>query len=299
MIRPADHPIQRYLRTGDDEDVLHHWAGENALVSAALGHAAMLDALIADLRTRTAEAIVPTGRGDLDIAALTRSKVAPMVIGLFPPNERAAVLDILGRAVVVLTPETIGAVLGGMRWLSTAWNLANLYLAGVDAPLLSDAAPRLVGLSEETTCYVGANFCRDERRFDDFVVHECAHIFHNSKRESIGLRKKRDAEWLLEIDFSKRETFAYACEAYSRILALGSGRRARTMLLAELHQAPTPADDRVDRDEYLDIVREAVAARNGWQRILQRCAPSKQGRAPSNRSTDNVEATLADADSSD
>ena len=104
MIRPADHSIQRYLRTGDYEDVLHHWAGENALVSAALGHAALLDALIADVRTRTADAIVPTGPADLDLAALTRSKVQPMVIGLFPPNERAAVLDILGRAIVVLTP---------------------------------------------------------------------------------------------------------------------------------------------------------------------------------------------------
>jgi hypothetical protein len=37
-----------------------------------------------------------------------------------------------------------------------------------------------------------------------------------------------------------------------------------------------PSDDRVDADEYVDILREAVAARNGWKRILARCAPAKK-----------------------
>jgi hypothetical protein len=32
----------------------------------------------------------------------------------------------------------------------------------------------------------------------------------------------------------------------------------------------------VGRDEYVDILSEAVSARNGWKRILARCAP--QGR---------------------
>ena len=73
------------------------------------------------------------------------------------------------------------------------------------------ARPRIVGLSEETTCYVCANYSREENRFDDFVVHEVAHIFHNGKRETIGLPEIRGREWLLEIDYAKRETFAYAC----------------------------------------------------------------------------------------
>jgi len=33
-----------------------------------------------------------------------------------------------------------------------------------------------------------------------------------------------------------------------------------------------PADDHVDYDEYVDILRQAVAARNGWKRILERCS---------------------------
>jgi len=33
-----------------------------------------------------------------------------------------------------------------------------------------------------------------------------------------------------------------------------------------------PADDHVDYDEYVDILRQAVAARNGWKRILEWCS---------------------------
>jgi len=35
-----------------------------------------------------------------------------------------------------------------------------------------------------------------------------------------------------------------------------------------------PPDERVDGAKYVDILREAVAARNGWKRILERCSPS-------------------------
>ena len=274
---------QRYLRTGEHEGALHAWAGENAVASAPLGHAALLNALIAAVRTRTAHASVPKVLVVPDVVTLTCAKVEPMVRGLFPANEQAAVLEVLGRAVVFLTPANIGAVLGSMRLLSTAWDLANLYLASVDAPLLSDSAPRIVGLSEETTCYVSADYFREENRFDDFVVHEVAHIFHNCKRETIGLPETCGREWLLEIDYAKRETFAYACEAYSRLLTLGSGRAERTTLLAALAKAPTFLDHRVDIGEYLDILGEAIAVRSGWKRVLQRCTPSGPGRAPFNR----------------
>jgi hypothetical protein len=37
----------------------------------------------------------------------------------------------------------------------------------------------------------------------------------------MGLPYTRRREWPLELAFAKRETFAYACEAYSRILELG------------------------------------------------------------------------------
>jgi hypothetical protein len=103
------------------------------------------------------------------------------------------------------------------------------------------------------------------------MVHEAAHIFHNCKRETIELPTTRRREWL-EIDYAKRETFAYSCEAYSRILELGKTRSARSKLLSELAEGPMPPDEHVDGAGYVDILREAVAARNGWKRILERCS---------------------------
>jgi hypothetical protein len=80
-------------------------------------------------------------------------------------------------------------------------------------------------------------FPRSEHRFEDFVVHEAAHVFHNWKRETLGLPHTRWKE-----------------------------------------QRERPPADRVDPDEYVDILRETVAARNGWKRILARCAPPRRTR---------------------
>ncbi len=99
--------------------------------------------------------------------------------------------------------------------------------------------------------------------FSDFIVHEVADIFHNCKRSTIVLRETRTREWLLDIEFRK-ETFAYACEAYGRIITLAKRSSHRAELVEELAAGPLPNDERVDGTEYLDIVREAAAARNGW-----------------------------------
>lgn len=71
-----------------------------------------------------------------------------------------------------------------------------------------------------------------------------------------------------------RETFAYACEAYGRILDLGSRPSDRRKLLSELLDGPMPNDHRVDENDYRDILTAAVAERSGWRLILRRCAPS-------------------------
>jgi hypothetical protein len=35
---------------------------------------------------------------------------------------------------------------------------------------------------------------------------------------------------------------------------------------------PVPNDERVDPVEYVDVLREAAGARNGWKRGLARCS---------------------------
>jgi hypothetical protein len=224
------------------------------------------------VRRRTPRAAAPDALRGLDVKAFARAKLAPMVRGLFPRSEQETVLDMLARSVVFLTPENIEPILRGLRWPGTAWTLANLYLTSFGAEPLSADAPQIAGLSEEATCYVSAEYFVGSGRFEDFLVHEAAHVFHNCKRQTVGLPYTRRREWILDIDFAKRETFAYACETYVRILELSKRPAERSALLAAV-EAKAPPTDQVDPAEYVEILREAVAARNGWKRILGRCAP--------------------------
>jgi hypothetical protein len=265
--------IEDFLRSGRHDSAFRTWPGENFLVRAQTGNAALRRALVSAVHERALQATFPEALIDMDVVAFTRGKVTSMVRGLFPAAEQERVLDTLAQSVVFLTPATIDGVLDKTPWLSTAWDLANLYLADCGAELLAEDAPCLVGLSEETTCYLTGGYFDQSGRLDDFLVHEAAHIFHNCKRVTIGLPETKRKEWLLEIEYSKRETFAYACEAYSRIHELADSAKGRLRLLAEHEQGPMPADERVNTDEYMDILREAVTARNGWKRILQRCSP--------------------------
>jgi len=94
-----------------------------------------------------------------------------------------------------LTRANIDSILLAKGFHRAAWDLANLYLSSVGADLLSDTAPSIVGLSQETTCFVSAEYFAEQDPFADFVVHQVAHIFHNCKRSTLGLRETRTKEW--------------------------------------------------------------------------------------------------------
>ena len=210
------------------------WPGESLIACARNGELALRRALISAVNDRAPTAKVPDALADLNVEAFVRAKLLPIVRAYFPASEQAAVLEMLGRSVVFLTADNIDAVLHNTPFVGTAWPLANLYLLSLGAEPLSDDAPKIVGFSEGTTCYISTAYFQRESRFEDFLVHEAAHAFHNCKRETIGLPKARGREWLLEIDYRKREMFAYACEAFSRVIALGSTLAARKRLLNAL-----------------------------------------------------------------
>ncbi len=65
-----------------------------------------------------------------------------------------------------------------MRAPTTRPGRWNLYLASIGADLLGEDAPRVVGVSEETTCYVSPEYFTEDDPLCDFIVHEAAHIFH-------------------------------------------------------------------------------------------------------------------------
>jgi hypothetical protein len=276
---PVTEAIERYLRSGEYDHDHPAWVASTWWNRAKKGHDGMLDALVKEVQRRAEgkrHAAVPT---DLDLASWTRRKVTPMVEGLFPTAERDAVLAVLERSVVFLTAGNIEAVLRGQSWLHSAWDIANLYLASVDAELLGPDAPSLLGLSQETTCYVSAEYFKDDARFADYVIHEAAHVFHNWKRSYAGLAETRTKEWLLEIEFRKRELFAYSCEAFAWIVEHAQSRPDRVALGREFAgQAHRFADEDVPADELARIVGEACEARNGWKVILRRCAAVRMTR---------------------
>jgi hypothetical protein len=176
---PHQVEIDRYLRTGEHDELSPHWPGDNFLARAQFADSAARKALVAAVRRRTTGAVAPSALTDIDLPVFTRAKLAPMVRGLFAEQEHGTVLDSLERSVAFLTPATIETVLLTTPWLSTVWDLANLYLLSCGATPLSKHARPIVGLSAETTCYVAMNYFSTPSRFDDFVVHEAAHVFHN------------------------------------------------------------------------------------------------------------------------
>lgn len=266
--------IKHYVKTGHYDPNDRNWPGENIVEVLTNADNAMREGLIAAvLRRAPSNAQVPTPPID-NLVALTSAKVKPMVYGLFPQSERAIVMKALEASVIFLTPENIEDVLRASPWLHTTWDLANMYLLQRGVKPLSPEAPTIVGLSQETSCYLSLDYLQEpgDDPFADYLVHEAAHVFHNCRRGTIGLAETRTRHALLTIDYAKRETFAYACEAYSRILSMGDTVNKRSDALARHAQGPLPSEDVVDRNVYLDILTEAVGARNGWKRILQACS---------------------------
>jgi len=275
-VNPVSTAIERYLRSGGYEHDHSEWPGQNFLERAKNGHDDLLRALAAEVKRRSdgrQHAAVP----ELDLASWTRCKLTPMVNGFFPEAERDAVLQLFEKSVVFLTSDNIETVLLGQTWLHSAWDVANLYLSSVGAELLGENAPALLGLSQETTCYVSTEYFVDRGRIEDFVLHEAAHVFHNCKRRTAGLTETKSKEWLLALEFRKRETFAYSCEAYGWIVE-HAATKAERLAMAKKFAAHGfgQCDETMDPKEVADIVQFACEARNGWKVILRRCSPVKR-----------------------
>jgi hypothetical protein len=186
-----DREIKRYLRTGEHDHAFNGWPGRDSLSRVTAGKQAMVDALVAEVRRLEAGRKSPSLPDGFDLTTFARRKVTPMVTGLFPAKERETILELLESSLVFLTHENIEKVLREERWLRSAWDLANLYLGSIGSRCLNGKPSYLVGLSQETTCYVSTDYFSDDDPFADFVVHEAAHVFHNWKRERVGLSHTR------------------------------------------------------------------------------------------------------------
>lgn len=269
--------VHDYIATGEVDDFRY---GTSA-VGLTRARDELIDGLVEEVRRRAKGRRSPRVPRGFAVDTFARGKVEPMVRGLFPRKEQDQVLAVLETSVVFVCRANIERLLREESFLSSARTLANLYLGTVGAELLFEDSLRLVGFSEHMTCYVSALYFRESDPFADFVVHEAAHVFHNCKRRTIGLPRTRRKEWLLDIDFPKRETFAYSCEAYSRVLEMARTPAERRALADEFAADPWAIDEHgLDMAEVSRLVVEASRARNGWKVILGACAPERRKPGP-------------------
>jgi len=135
------------------------------------------------------------------------------------------------KIVVFLTPENIAEVLEKVSFLSTDGIWLTCILRALGA-VPGRRGNQLEGLSEETTCFVSMRYFSQNDRFADFIVHEAA-----TSSTTANVRRLvflvHDTRVAVGDRLPKRETFAYACEAYSRVLELSSSRGQRKALLDE------------------------------------------------------------------
>ena len=250
--------IEEFLSTGEVDERYPAWEGRTFVDSARIGSTQLRQALVARVKELAAKGTRPPTPLPANPSAQTRTKVEPMVRGLFPKAEQSVVLATLQQSVVFVTDDNIETILLDASFHSSAWAIAAVYLGSVGAEPLGPTAPRIVGLSEHTTCYVSPEYCRDGDPFADFVVHECAHIFHNCKRHTLGLKETRRREWLLDIAYLKRETFAYACEAYpSHQESLRS--KGRGLFHCGRRQLPSHGPERAGASRLVGQPDDAVA----------------------------------------
>jgi len=265
--------IARYLSCGDSDPESRAWPGGH-YDRAVLAGRELRAALAAEVRRRTLS-VAPAALPDAHFTSSQR-RIELMVRGLFPAAEHEPVLTRLRSSVVLITHANIDALIESSGFDRTAWVIANMHLRSLGLETLGGGDSTPVGMSEETTCYVTPECFVETDPFADYVVHEAAHVFHNCKRGTLGLKQTRSQEWLLDIDFHDRETFAYSCEAYSRVVD-GAVDRCELLRRAEafaeghhfsVHEVDVPA--------VIHIVRAAAASRSGWKLILACCAPVRR-----------------------
>jgi len=107
----------------------------------------------------------------------------------------------------------------------------------------------------------------NEDPYGDVVVHEAAHLLHYLKPGHYGLHVRRGQERFVDIEFQHRELFAFACEAYSRVVL--HGKRKSRISFAEKMLEDAFSFPRNQIQHVAALVLVAASARNGWRVIRE------------------------------
>src|SRR5262249_38786212 len=101
----------------------------------------------------------------------------------------------------------------------------------------------------------------------DAPVHEAAPMLPYLKPRHYGPNVRGGPKRFVDIEFRRRELFAYACEAYSRVV-LYAERRSRIAFAEKMLDAAF-SFPRTQIKEVAALVVSAARARNGWRLIRE------------------------------
>jgi hypothetical protein len=103
--------------------------------------------------------------------------------------------------------------------------------------------------------------------YSDVVVHEAAHLLHYLKPRHYALHVGPHQKRFVDVEFRHYELFAFACEAYSRVVQHG-GRRSRLSFAGQMPESAF-SFPRNQMEELAALVLKAAHARNGWRVIRE------------------------------
>jgi hypothetical protein len=262
--------IERFLRTGKEtwegagsgQFTLAQFKEDEAYSRAAKTALRNLLDLLANLLPAEAQSSPPVPPETI------RQRIEPMVSGLVQADWRdVALREITARTFILNLPGTrraleaeLSTCLMGSAW-QVLWALFGDHCLKPD-----DIKVGCDGLAGDYA-HVRWSAYQTDDPYSDVVVHEAAHMLHYLKPSHYGFHVRRGQERFVDIEFHHRELFAYACEAYSRVILQGE-RKLRIAFAEKLLDAAF-SFPRGQIEAIAALVLSAARARNGWRLIRE------------------------------
>ena len=263
-------PIERFLRTGE-----RTWDGagsgrftpaqfkqDEAYTRATKTAMRTLFRLLADLLPAEARSVPQVAPDTI------RQRVEPMVKGLVQVVWQEVALRELTARTFVLNFQGAEAAMEAelsICFMGEAWRI--LWALFGDYGLKPDDIKMGCDGMAGDFAHVRWSAYQTKDPYSDVVVHETAHLLHYLKPRNFGLHIRRGQERFVDIEFHHRELFAYACEAYSRVV-LHSPCKSR-ISFAEKMQTGALSFPSNEIHEVAALVLDAARARNGWRLIRE------------------------------
>jgi hypothetical protein len=263
--------IERFLRTGKET-----WDGAGSgrfTVAAFNEHEAYTRASKTALRTLfglLAELLPAEAPATPQVDPETiRPRIEPMVKGLVQDDWQEVALRELTARTFVLNFQGARAAMDAelaTSFMGTAreilWALYGDY----------GLKPEQIDMGCDGVCagefaHVRLSAYESKDPYSDVIVHEAAHLLHYLKPRSYGLHTRRGQERFVDVEFRHRELFAFACEAYSRVVLRG-GRKSR-IAFAEKMRDGAFSFPRSQMEEVGALILGAARARNGCRVIRE------------------------------